>query len=126
MPHPTCRSAYSRYCVLPTDRHLLRLQESRRLFAFEHVDSISYTSVLQRTFNLNIAYRQPPLGGDSVPENLDSAAIQEVESSMLDQADFPGIDAYVRRHDMVCRMPASPSHAESGRATKKANAANAN
>ncbi|EXJ77749.1 hypothetical protein A1O3_09978 [Capronia epimyces CBS 606.96] len=90
-------------------------------FAFEHVESISYTSVLQRTFNLNIAYRQPPPGGDSGSENIDSAAIQEVEFSMLDQADFPGIDAYVRRHGLQ-----DASLAESRRATKKANAANAN
>lgn len=51
------------------------------------IDSISYTSVLQRTFNLNIAYRE----GEEE---------KEVEFSMLDQADYSGIDTYVKRHGL--------------------------
>lgn len=58
-------------------------------FAFETVDSISYTSVLQRTFNLNVMAR--PLTGD---EPL------EFEFSMIDQANFSGIDAYIRKHGL--------------------------
>jgi hypothetical protein len=58
-------------------------------FAFDDVESVSYTSVLQRTFNLNISYRAS--GADE---------LQEVEFSMLDQADFPGIDAYVKKHEL--------------------------
>lgn len=66
-------------------------------FAFEDVVSISYTSVLQRTFNLNIGYRPSGLpDGDSVEGDV----VQEVEFSMLDQADFPGIDAYIKRHGL--------------------------
>ncbi|KIW18759.1 hypothetical protein PV08_03048 [Exophiala spinifera] len=72
-------------------------------FAFEDIVSISYTSVLQRTFNLNIAY-----GGAD-----DGDAQQEVEFSMLDQADFPGIDAYIKRHGLQ-----DASLAESRRAQK--------
>lgn len=53
------------------------------------IDSISYTSVLQRTFNLNIATR--------VSSN---ETTQEFEFSMIDQVDFNGIDAYVKRHSL--------------------------
>lgn len=58
-------------------------------FPFSNIDSISYTSVLQRTFNLVIA------AADSA-----SAEVKEVEFSMLDQEDFAGIDAYVKRHGL--------------------------
>jgi len=57
-------------------------------FSFDAIDSISYTSVLQRTFNLNISAR----GNGSSDEP------QEFEFSMVDQADFAGIDAYIKRH----------------------------
>jgi hypothetical protein len=56
-------------------------------FAFDTIDSTSYTSVLQRTFNLNIA-----------TQTSDNA--QEFEFSMIDQADFSGIDAYIRGHGL--------------------------
>ena len=58
-------------------------------FSFDAIDSVSYTSVLQRTFNLNIAAR-----------NAADAEPQEFEFSMIDQADFAGIDEYVRRHEL--------------------------
>ena len=58
-------------------------------FSFDTVDSVSYTSVLQRTFNLNIAARATV---DADP--------QEFEFSMIDQADFAGIDDYVKRHEL--------------------------
>lgn len=58
-------------------------------FPFDSIDSVSYTSVLQRTFNLNIAIR-----------TSEDATIQEFEFSMIDQADFAGIDAYVKRHQL--------------------------
>jgi hypothetical protein len=57
-------------------------------FAFDSIDSVSYTSVLQRTFNLSIATRNC----------LDDTI--EFEFSMVDQADFGGIDAYVKRHGL--------------------------
>jgi Histone chaperone Rttp106-like len=58
-------------------------------FPFEVINSISYTSVLQRTFNLNIAVQLP-----------EQVGIKEHEFSMLDQADFAGIDAYIKRHGL--------------------------
>ena len=58
-------------------------------FLFDIVDSVSYTSVLQRTFNLNIVTRAAT---DAEP--------QEFEFSMIDQADFAGIDDYVKRHEL--------------------------
>jgi hypothetical protein len=58
-------------------------------FGFETVESISYTSVLQRTFNLNISAR-----------SSSSDEPQEIEFSMIDQSDFPGIDAYVKKHGL--------------------------
>lgn len=56
---------------------------------FSSITSISYTSVLQRTFNLNM---QAAAGTES--------AEQEIEFSMLDQLDFAGIDGYIKRHGL--------------------------
>jgi hypothetical protein len=58
-------------------------------FPFEAINSISYTSVLQRTFNLNIAVQLP-----------DQAESKEHEFSMIDQADFVGIDTYIKQHGL--------------------------
>ena len=58
-------------------------------FSFDSIDSVSYTSVLQRTFNLNVVARAAT---DADP--------QEFEFSMIDQADFAGIDDYVKRHEL--------------------------
>jgi hypothetical protein len=60
-------------------------------FAFENIESVSYTSVLQRTFNLNIAVR---------PTTGDENETQEFELSMIDQADYAGIDAYIKKHGL--------------------------
>ncbi|KAJ5550628.1 hypothetical protein N7461_005326 [Penicillium sp. DV-2018c] len=60
-------------------------------FSFATIDSVSYTSVLQRTFNLNIAAR---------PTNKSEEDVQEFEFSMIDQADFSGIDSYIKRHGL--------------------------
>ncbi|KAL2013784.1 hypothetical protein VTN00DRAFT_1309 [Thermoascus crustaceus] len=60
-------------------------------FAFENIESISYTSVLQRTFNLNIVTR---------PAATPGAETQEFELSMIDQADYAGIDAYIKKHGL--------------------------
>lgn len=59
-------------------------------FPFSAIESISYTSVLQRTFNLVIATR----------DEDDPVRSKEVEFSMIDQEDFAGIDAYVKRHGL--------------------------
>ncbi|KXS93704.1 hypothetical protein AC578_3839 [Pseudocercospora eumusae] len=60
-------------------------------FSFSSIESISYTSVLQRTFNLVISATTA-----TSPEE----AAQDVEFSMLDQADFAGIDEYIKRHQL--------------------------
>ncbi|KAI7310872.1 Rtt106-domain-containing protein [Hortaea werneckii] len=67
-------------------------------FPFTSIDSISYTSVLQRTFNLVIAVRDdpPPHQTDDAPE----PEAKEIEFGMLDQQDFAGIDEYVKRHGL--------------------------
>lgn len=61
-----------------------------QFFSLDDIRSISYTSVLQRTFNLIIAYSIPY----PTPEE------REVEFSMIDQTQFAGIDAYVKRHGL--------------------------
>jgi hypothetical protein len=59
---------------------------------FSSIISVSYTSVLQRTFNLNIATSIPTPDGGTKEE--------EIEFSMLDQADYAGLDEYVKRHGL--------------------------
>ncbi|KAL2864592.1 putative negative regulator of DNA transposition (Rtt106) [Aspergillus lucknowensis] len=58
-------------------------------FGLETIESISYTSVLQRTFNLNITARA-----------VGSEETQEFEFSMIDQADYSGIDSYIKTHGL--------------------------
>ncbi len=58
----------------------------------ERMTSVSYTSVLQRTFNLSIEVDV------SVPGEEDRS--EEIEFSMLDQEDFAGIGEYVNRHGL--------------------------
>lgn len=60
------------------------------LFTFDNIESISYTSVLQRTFNLVITTMPDQNTGEK----------EDVEFSMLDQADFAGIDEYIKRHNL--------------------------
>ena len=79
-------------------------------FPFDIIDSTSYTSVLQRTFNLNISFKL----------TSSSAEAQEVEFSMLDQSDFAGIDAYVKRHGL---QDASMAEARRAKKFSKENAA---
>ncbi|KAL8949886.1 MAG: hypothetical protein Q9222_004043 [Ikaeria aurantiellina] len=67
------------------------------LLPFQSILSISYTSILQRTFNL-VVNTQPP-SSSSTPSNPPDAST-EIEFSMLDQADFANIDAYVKRHGL--------------------------
>ncbi|KAI4172267.1 MAG: hypothetical protein LQ343_003702 [Gyalolechia ehrenbergii] len=67
-------------------------------FPFHAIHSISYTSILQRTFNLNISVF-PTSSSSSAPTSSPSEP-KEYEFSMVDQADFSGIDAYVRRHGL--------------------------
>jgi hypothetical protein len=56
---------------------------------FHNIGSISYTSVLQRTFNLVVTAREKGTDEET-----------EIEFAMVDQDDFAGIDAYVKRHGL--------------------------
>ncbi|MCJ1283602.1 hypothetical protein MMC26_002933 [Xylographa opegraphella] len=76
-------------------------------FSFPTIASISYSSVLQRTFNLNITTQTPSLSNPSDTQS------QDFEFSMIDQADFAGIDAYIKRHSLQ-----DASMAEARRAKK--------
>jgi hypothetical protein len=58
----------------------------------ERIAAVSYTSVLQRTFNLSIEVDMSVAGGEESKE--------EFEFSMLDQEDFGGIDGFVKRHGL--------------------------
>lgn len=60
-------------------------------FSFDSISSISYTSVLQRTFNLAISVQSSPL---LAPKD------QEIEFAMLDQENYTGIDEYIKRHGL--------------------------
>ena len=73
-------------------------------FGFDSIDSISYTSVLQRTFDLNIATRTTTTTTSTTITSVDAnnddeeSSLQEFEFSMIDQADFASIDEYIKRH----------------------------
>ncbi|KAL8737491.1 MAG: hypothetical protein Q9181_001621 [Wetmoreana brouardii] len=64
------------------------------LFPFHKIASVSYTSVLQRTFDLVISVY------NSSPSSSADNDTQEIEFAMIDQGDFAGIDAYVKRHGL--------------------------
>ncbi|KAK4549918.1 hypothetical protein LTR36_005219 [Oleoguttula mirabilis] len=84
-------------------------------FPFSSIDSVSYTSVLQRTFNLVIAAR-----------DSEDADAKEVEFSMLDQADFAGIDDYIKRHSLNDASMAADRRAKAYNVNKDKKAAEAN
>lgn len=86
------------------------------LFPFHNVESISYTSVLQRTFNLVIT---------TIPSSADDAA-EEVEFSMLDQADFAGIDSYIKAHGLNDASLAAERRAKAYNVNKNSKAASSN
>lgn len=62
----------------------------------EQLVAVSYVAVLQRTFNMvievDVRYKQE--GGSYQEER------EELEFGMIDQEDFAGIDAYVKRHGL--------------------------
>jgi hypothetical protein len=61
----------------------------------ERIAAVSYTSVLQRTFNLNVEVYTGK-GEDEGGEEEKA----EFEFAMLDQEEFAGIDTYVKRHGL--------------------------
>jgi hypothetical protein len=78
----------------------------------DEIESISYTSVLQRTFNLNIAFRKA------------DGEVEEVEFSMLDQADYSGINDYVQSKELNDASLAAGRRAKSELKKKGGAAAN--
>jgi hypothetical protein len=60
--------------------------------SLERIAALSYTSVLQRTFNLTI---EVDISGKDGRDH-----VEEFEFSMLDQEDFGGIDTFVKRHGL--------------------------
>lgn len=71
-------------------------------FPFARIESVSYTSVLQRTFNLNVTVTPSPPSTDALAETTTTttATTQDFEFSMLDQLDFACVDAYIRTHGL--------------------------
>ena len=59
----------------------------------ERIAAVSYTSVLQRTFNLSVEV-------DVSLPGVEQEGVEEFEFSMLDQEDFAGIDEFVKRHGL--------------------------
>lgn len=79
------------YLFLLSTGILFAFKKPLLFFSFATVDSVSYTSVLQRTFNLNVMAR---------PANGSEEDVQEFEFSMIDQDNFSGIDTYIKRHGL--------------------------
>ena len=90
--HPCLKEAHSflGYLFFLSDGVFFGFKKPLQFFPLDDIGSISYTSVLQRTFNLVIAY-----------STLHPTSEQkEVEFSMIDQAQFAGIDAYIKKHEL--------------------------
>ncbi|KAJ5678674.1 hypothetical protein N7462_006918 [Penicillium macrosclerotiorum] len=85
------RGSKEGYLFLLSTGILFAFKKPLLFFSFDTIESVSYTSVLQRTFNLNILAR--PSGGSEEDT-------MELEFSMIDQADFSGIDHYIKRHGL--------------------------
>ena len=66
-------------------------------FPFDAISSISYSSIVQRTFSMNIGVRAAENENGETDGN-DTA--EEIELGMIDQVDFEGIDAYVKKHGL--------------------------
>lgn len=84
-------------------------------FPFAVIESLSYTSVLQRTFNMVIT-----------TNSLEARPQQEIEFGMMDQADFAGIDAYVKAHGLndasLAKVRAAKIYGVNADKTKKGDA----
>lgn len=66
----------------------------------ERIAAVSYTSVLLRTFNLNVELYMDGEGFKGGDAALGEEEKEEFEFAMLDQEDFAGIDTYVKRHGL--------------------------
>lgn len=73
----------------------------------ERLAAVSYTSVLQRTFNLSVEVDTSSTEGGAVEESS-----EEFEFSMLDQQDFDGISEYVKRYGLADKSMAEQRKAK--------------
>jgi len=87
LPYP---DSFTGYLFFLSNGIFFGFKKPLQFFPLDDIKSVSYTSVLQRTFNLNIAYSTLY----PTPEE------KEVEFSMIDQAQFAGIDAYIKTHEL--------------------------
>jgi hypothetical protein len=69
----------------------------------ERISAVSYVNVLQRTFNMSVEV-------DTSSEGEESG--EEFEFAMLDQEDFGGIDAFVKRHGLMDKSMAEQRKAK--------------
>ncbi|KAL9008850.1 MAG: hypothetical protein Q9173_006070, partial [Seirophora scorigena] len=93
------RGSKDGYLFLLPDGIVWGFKKPLAFFPFHAITSISYTSVLQRTFNLNLTTTTTINSAPNSNPNSENATT-EIEFSMIDQADFAGIDAYIRRHGL--------------------------
>lgn len=103
-----CANYRRGYLFLLSNGVVFGFKKPLSFFPFSVIESISYTSILQRTFNLVIS----AIEGDS-PEP------KETEFSMIDQADFGGIDEYVKRHGLNDASMAADRRAKAYNVNKK-------
>ncbi|KAI1076360.1 hypothetical protein F5B20DRAFT_322465 [Whalleya microplaca] len=74
-----------------------------------NIAAISYTSVLQRTFNMVVEV----FTGENAGESADEAATEEIEFAMIDQEDYEGINEnYVMRLGLQNRSMADQRKAK--------------
>lgn len=66
----------------------------------ERIAAVSYTSVLQRTFNLNVEVYNSGGSSKDKQDLGEEEQKEEFEFAMLDQEDFAGIDTYIKRHGL--------------------------
>jgi hypothetical protein len=66
----------------------------------ERIAAVSYTNVLQRTFNLNVEVYTGGVDSKGGDTTVGVEEKEELEFAMLDQEDFAGIDTYVKRHGL--------------------------
>lgn len=76
----------------------------------DRITATSYTSVLQRTFNIVV---EVDLSGTGYAAGGDAGETEEIEFGMLDQEDFGNIDeSYVKRHRLQDRSMADTRKAK--------------
>ncbi|TKA48461.1 hypothetical protein B0A54_00596 [Friedmanniomyces endolithicus] len=97
---PNTAEFVSSYLFLLPNGIVSGFRKPLAFFPFATIEAISYTSVLQRTFNLVITSREPPTAAAAAQEGEDESETKDVEFSMIDQADFAGIDGYIKRHGL--------------------------